>query len=338
MLRCVAVLYPLALILVLGAMRFVGERWWLTTVLLYLPRIGFLLPVPVVVFGVWYTGPRWLFLAECALLLAVLFPLTGLELSWPKTRREPAVRVFSCNIYSGALGLERVLASIQELKPDVIVLQEATGLSDYFKAHLPGYAIEHSAQFLLATRYPVKDTYFPPKLLAGGTLRSPRFVGYTLETPLGLIDLYDIHPISPREGFHAVRGTGLSHEILSGRIFKPAGAATVVANAELRRLQVQAFAEHARQSPRPVILAGDTNLPDQSWVFEHYLGGFQDGFARVGRGFGYTFPVNNRKPAWMRIDRILASDAFEFLAFFRVDKQASDHVCIAADIARSRAR
>ena len=33
----------------------------------------------------------------------------------------------------------------------------------------------------------------------------------------------------------------------------------------------------------PVVIAGDTNLPTQSWLFHHTLGRFQDGFDSAAR-------------------------------------------------------
>jgi endonuclease/exonuclease/phosphatase (EEP) superfamily protein YafD len=333
-LRVLAILYPLALLLVLASFRWVGERWAVTAVLLYLPRIGFAIPLPLLTLGVWIHGPRRLLVTQLVALGLIVFPLMGLHVSRPRAHRTPSIRVFSCNIHLGTFGKERVVARIKELNPDVVLLQEAEGDSlEYFRARLPGYSVQASTQFLLGTRFPVRSQYEPPQIRASGVLRSPRFIGYTLETPLGIIDLLHVHPISPREGFHAVRGMGLRQEIKSGRIFKTAWAGAVMANAELRRLQIAAVVRQAEQSRGPVIVAGDTNLPEQSFILGHHLGGYADGFAEVGNGFGYTFPADKRP--WMRIDRILASRNLEFVDFFTQEERASDHLCIAADLTRS---
>jgi hypothetical protein len=39
-----AILYLAALAIVFVLLHFVGEHWWMTAVVLYLPRIGFALP------------------------------------------------------------------------------------------------------------------------------------------------------------------------------------------------------------------------------------------------------------------------------------------------------
>ena len=46
-----AIAYPLLLLVAAVALRFVGERWWVTTVALYLPRLVLGAPLPFIVFG-----------------------------------------------------------------------------------------------------------------------------------------------------------------------------------------------------------------------------------------------------------------------------------------------
>jgi endonuclease/exonuclease/phosphatase family metal-dependent hydrolase len=155
-----------------------------------------------------------------------------------------------------------------------------------------------------------------------------------IETPLGAIAFYVMHPESPRRGFYALRGNGLRREILSGQGFPDDSEDVVADNSGLRAMQVADVASAARQEKRPVVIAGDTNLPELSYVLHRYLGGFQDGFAKAGWGFGYTFPTGRRGP-WMRIDRILASDELHFVHFEVGHSLASDHECVVADLQRA---
>jgi endonuclease/exonuclease/phosphatase (EEP) superfamily protein YafD len=126
-----------------------------------------------------------------------------------------------------------------------------------------------------------------------------------------------------------MRGQGLRREILSGRLFS-SDSAVFQANSGLRTLQVQSFSAAAQGETDPVVIAGDTNLPGLSYVFHRYLSGYQDGFTKAGWGFGYTFPAD-RHP-WMRIDRILSSDALRFVGFEVGKSRASDHHCVVADL------
>jgi hypothetical protein len=258
----------------------------------------------------------------------------GLHVSHSRAARHPSIRIFSCNIHLGTFGRDKVIARVRAAGADIVLLQEAEKSLDFFRLALPDYSVEDSGGFVLATRLPVTDPYEPGKILANGVLRSPRFVGYTLDTPIGALRLLDVHPISSREGFTAVRGKGLRREILSGRIFHQEWATMVMANATLPGLQIAAIAEEAARSPLPTLVAGDTNLPKQSFFLTHYFGGFVDGFADVGSGFGYTFPTDKRAGPWMRIDRMLASRELEFLRLSVDPEPASDHFCINADLAR----
>ena len=88
-----------------------------------------------------------------------------------------------------------------------------------------------------------------------------------------------------------------------------------------------------RASARPVIIAGDTNLPGPSRIFHGNLGDFDDAFAAVGRGFGYTYP--SKLPS-MRIDRILTNGKLQAIDFRVGDTRASDHLCVSATITARR--
>ena len=81
-----------------------------------------------------------------------------------------------------------------------------------------------------------------------------------------------------------------------------------------------------------MIIAGDTNLPEHSHVFDTWLGRYQDGFAAVGSGLGYTFPAHHLLP-WLRIDRILANRKLRFLDFRVGERGGSDHAPVSARIA-----
>ena len=104
-------------------------------------------------------------------------------------------------------------------------------------------------------------------------------------------------------------------------------------NSGLRAAQVADFAAAAGQETVPVVIAGDTNLPNLSWLLHRDLAGFKDGFAKAGWGFGYTFPTGHHGP-WMRIDRIMAGSELHFVHFEVGHSIASDHESVVADLQR----
>jgi len=324
-------LYFAAILAYLVALRWVGEGFWATTVALYLPHGLLLAPLALLVPGLALFGPRRLLVAALAAAVVVLFPIMGLHVGGPATPTGALhLRLLTYNVDSGKEPIAEVLAQVADAAPDVIVFQESdTKVNEPVAAALPGFTAQRNGQFFIVSRYPIGETELPPPVHLDGVERSPRFLRYTLDTPLGKVELFNVHPISPRDGFESIRGSGLTTEIESGRVFHGDRHA-LVANTKLRSIQVHAIADAAARSPDPVIIAGDTNLPNGSGILDA-LGGFKDAFAEVGRGFGYTFPAHKYR-AWMRIDRILAGKGLRFIDVEVGSRHGSDHYCVFADL------
>ncbi|HEY8042559.1 MAG TPA: endonuclease/exonuclease/phosphatase family protein [Polyangiaceae bacterium] len=329
--------YPVALVAVTAAMRFIGEAWPVTAVALYLPRLGFAAPLPFVAGGLLLCKMRRLLWLQLASVVVLVFALMGLVLPWPHSpdAGAPKLRVLSYNVDSCRAGAERIVEEIDRYAPDVVALQELGETAEterLLRARYP--TVDVSTQFLVASKYPMVSSSDPQKLSYDERLRSPRFVQRVLDTPLGRIAFYDVHPLSPRPAFNTLRGRGVRHELFSGRLFSSASGHLIEDNFGLRALQVRAFAEAAARETDPVILAGDTNLPELSRVLARNLSGYADGFTKAGWGFGYTYPSNDKHRPWMRIDRIMASEGLRFVGFEIGQSTASDHLCVVADVQR----
>lgn len=329
-----AIGYPIVLLLIVLVLRFVGERWWMTAVALYLPRLGFALPLPFLAAGLWLTGRRrWLWTQVPSVLLLV-FPLLGFVPPWfsSGTAGAPSLRILSYNVDSARAGVDNVFAEVDPFHADIVVLQETAHggpLEAALRERFPN--VDVGDQFLLGTRFPVLEITRPDKLSYYGRERSPRFLRYVLDTPLGHVVLYNVHPISPRDDFQALRGKGgFRHEFLSGHVFSGPAAESIHYNGGLRELQISTFVHEAQAETDPVLIAGDTNTTGLSPISAEVLGAFHDGFVEASWGLGYTFP-NDRRP-WMRIDRVLSSAALRFTSFQVGRSKASDHRCVVADV------
>jgi endonuclease/exonuclease/phosphatase (EEP) superfamily protein YafD len=328
--------YPIALLGALGLLRIVGERHWLTSVALYLPQIAFLAPLPFISAGLLLVRLRGLLWTQVLAALIGLFPLMGLVLPLPTfgTGGATSVRILSFNVNSGYAGYEAVGRGILAESPDIVLVQELSTspqpLVDLLKAHYG--TVETSTQFLIASRFPVESTTDPPRIPYYGKLHAPRFLRYTVDTSIGRLVIYNVHPTSPRGGFYALRGRGLLRETLSGRLLAAENAASLQENSGLRSLQVKEFSDLAAAESDPTLLAGDTNLPNGSPLLRRYLSRYDDGFTRAGFGFGYTFPSSH---PWMRLDRILATPDLRFTGFSVDCAGLSDHRCVVAAIERN---
>ena len=329
-------LYPAALVAVGLLMRYGGQRFWQLEFALYLPRLGFALPLLLFVPLLLLLRERRALWSQLIAAWLVLFPLMGLTLpGLPRTADDPKrtlrVMVYNTNfLYSGA---PAVAAQINVFSPDVVLLQQIAG-AEHLRAELgtryPHYADD--GEFFIASRYPVRSQWRPPLFKFGDRMRTTRSIRYELDTQAGRIAIHSFHPASPSFQMMQVRMGGLRRAILSGALFSLAPRPDAENDTHFRARQVRIVANLAKREQLPVIVAGDTNLPRLSAPLAD-LADFQDGFAEVGSGFGYTFP--NKLP-WMRIDRIFASDHFRFLDFDVGALRSSDHHCVVATLELKR--
>lgn len=307
--------YLVGLLLAMAGMRLCGEQHWLTTTLLYLPRLSFVLPLPIVLLALALFGPRWLLWLTPIPVWLLLFPLMGLRLglgSGHQAADRGGVRVLSYNT-AGGPSPGAVADVVRQANADIVLLQEwKQALEPALAGLVIGFHQHRLGQFWIASRYPIQEVHVPALIrMPDGERRTARFVRYRVLAPFGLLHVLHVHPVSPREGWVE-------------------GIRRLQTNSLLRQRQAERIAAEAARSPIPVIIAGDTNLPGLSWIFGRTLAGFTDGFEAVGRGFGYTFPAHR---PWMRIDRILTDGRLRFRSFqVTGNPQASDHLAVLAEI------
>jgi endonuclease/exonuclease/phosphatase family metal-dependent hydrolase len=246
------------------------------------------------------------------------------------------LRVMSYNVNGGNWGYHKVLAQVDELHPDVVLMQEVLGnsgwLIDELKKRYP--VAQQSTQFIVASKYPIRATVDPQRVPQGDRQRSPRSLTYVIDTPLGPIAFYNVHPVSPRHGLWSLRVGGFRNSIRAGTLFDKERTRKLNEDGSLSDMQVALFASNAGKETIPVIIGGDTNLTGLHPALAK-LDGFRDGFKAAGWGFGYTFPSGRK--AWMRLDRIFASRHLRFVGF-QVGKHdwASDHRCVIADLQKEK--
>jgi endonuclease/exonuclease/phosphatase (EEP) superfamily protein YafD len=311
-------------VVLVALLRTVGERWWLTTVGLYLPVLLHALPLPALGFLLWRRRARWLWLSQLAAALVLVFPLGGFVLPGRARPdgRSPVLRVLSYNVMHAYAGPARIMAEIDRFAPDVALLEKLDDNQEPMRqlllARYPYVSI--SAGGVVASRFPFLSSFEPDAPVPEALGERARFAQKVIATPLGPIAFYVFHPQSPRDGLMAVGRFG------SGSI------ELVKTETDWRVRQVRRLAERARAETLPVVVGGDSNVTASSPLLRRELPGFRDAFEEAGWGFGYTYPRNVFR--WMRIDRILVSGALRVVGFRRGDATASDHVAVVADLQR----
>jgi endonuclease/exonuclease/phosphatase family metal-dependent hydrolase len=237
------------------------------------------------------------------------------------------------NVNSGFFGVPGIVKQITACLPDVVLIQEGQfGGGELVQRLREFYPYVHaSTQFAIASRFQIREATDPERLKYYGRDRSPRFMRYLLETPLGPIALFSVHPISPRGALHVHRFRDALHLFRTGALFAGDPEKDLGSNTGLRKLQIAAVAELAASEKVPVLIAGDTNLPNLSVTLRTNLGRYDDAFRTAGSGFGYTFPA---KHPFLRLDRVLAGPELHFTSFRLGCVGVSDHLCVVTEIER----
>lgn len=328
--RCLIWAYPLSLVTVYAFLRATAEKHWISALCVYLPPQGYLVPGALLVLLALIVGPRRLVFVPLAGILFVVAFMMGFQFNL-RSAKDADLTVVTMNVDSAYRGADEVARGILLHQPDLVFLQEISvsgeKLAEALRPTLPHVVVSH--QFVVASRFPLSEPSDPEVKFVRGRLRRPQFISLSVQTPSGPVRLYNVHPVSPRHAFMAVRGQGFRKEIASGRLFRGEAADLVHKNLEIRRFELEAAAESAKRETVPTLLAGDLNLTQMSPLFDDAFGAFSDSFTDAGRGFGFTFPS---KILFLRLDRVLAIHGPRFVESYVGCKGLSDHICVVAKI------
>ena len=140
---------------------------------------------------------------------------------------------------------------------------------------------------------------------------SGRIVRYTLDTPLGRLDLTHLHLETPREGLEALLHSG------------PEGIEELEGKNEQREYEARVARAWADEGTSPLALvAGDFNTPVESSIFREHWDGFRSCHSEAGWGFGFT---KWTRRIGVRIDHALAGPGLQCLEARTVSGMGGDH-------------
>lgn len=278
--------------------------------------------------------PLWL--VAVVLLNPILVLTFHMGLRWnpasPPQAPGQGLRVMTFNTKSYKLkrdsaGMAALAAEIRSHNADVVALQDA----DVFAEDGPGSTLRRMppmfgypevmalGQYVIASRFPIEQCS------AGDLSRSERsrnFLRCTLSvrgTPLTVVTA---HFVSPRYSLMAVRGA------------PRAGSLGWSANLEERMFQADILAQALVSMPRPLVVMGDFNAPEDSPVLTKLLDlELNDAFSEAGNGWGYTYGhAVHRQIDFLRIDHILVSPDLDTLSARVGTSRTSDHHAVIADL------
>lgn len=264
-----------------------SDVWWPATILMYMPRGLFALPLVLLVPAAILVRPRSLIALGLAVLLLV-GPLMGLCVPWRTwfagAARGPHFRVMTCNVHYSQLDAPALRALMDEARPDVVALQYWTSRFEKELFEPETWHIHRDGQFCLASRHPIGkvEPLGQPLIAVGTELEVER---------IGRLSFVNLHLATPRDGLVAVvrqRATGVQQ---------------LEANIEQRRSQSAEVVRWLDGVQGPLVIAGDFNTAPESVIYREYWGSFTDAFTAAGFGWGQT-QYTPRRTA-VRIDHIL---------------------------------
>jgi endonuclease/exonuclease/phosphatase (EEP) superfamily protein YafD len=293
-----------------------GDVWWPFTVLLFIGRWIFLLPIAALAAAALLLRRRNAILPLVATTLVVLGPFMGFRLGWQRLIPHPAgmpFRVVSFNADGGDQSWVRLPDFVEIWRPDVIAIQEC-GQSMITAVHdVQGYVSHVANGLCFLSKYPIVDSAVMNRATLSrihgendnGIGGAGYVIRYTIQTPKGPVNVTNLHLETPRKGL----------EDLLGSIFH---LDRLRENTALRTIESTMARQWVDLGKAPALVMGDFNTPVESRIFQGSWGSFTDAFSHAGFGFGMT-----KFNGWIRvrIDHVLSGPGWY-----------TDRVAVGADV------
>jgi endonuclease/exonuclease/phosphatase (EEP) superfamily protein YafD len=302
-----------------------GDVWWPATVLLFIGRWVFLLPLIALVPAALMR--RRVLLVPLALAAVMCMgPLMGFRLGWRRLLPHAAgthVRVLTFNTDGGDVLAVRLLAVLEQWRPDVVALQECGPVLADVVRNVPGWFHHQVRGLCFLSRYPLLDSLVMDRQALEQLQESEAGIGgsgdvarYTVQMPQGAVNVTNVHLETPRKGLDGLLNGTFSVSRLRN-------------NTELRLAEAELARRWVSASTAPAIVAGDFNTPVESRIFQRVWGDLTDAFSRAGLGFGMT-----RQNGWIRvrIDHVLTGKGWYADHAVVGPDLGSDHLPVIVDL------
>lgn len=325
-------LFFAALVGVWALTGWVGERHYVTAFCLFAPPQLWLLPLVFLTPLTWWCNRRWLALQWVAVLW-IVFALFDFHWNRPAAPRGPVLRLMTNNY--GQNNRQSFSAFLQQVQPEIIVLQEAAGQMGRLTRAYTNYQGRAFGEFVLLSRHPILNAGPAPVYDAFGL---PVAAWFELQVHSRTMVVYNVHLPSPRRELYRLRGLGL-FVALAGETLEESRSSRFqedIAQAWQQRVDIaQRLMAHLEKEKRPFLVAGDFNMPSRGWLHRQFRHQWADAFAEAGRGYGLTFPGYSSNPLtgfgpWLRLDYVFCSREFRPVQCVTEQGRRSQHRAVAA--------
>jgi endonuclease/exonuclease/phosphatase (EEP) superfamily protein YafD len=305
-----------------------GDRTILGTVLLFMGRWVFLLPLIVLVpLMLWLWRRMLIPLAAGALI--VVGPIMGFRSGWRRLLTHEAgvpVRVVSFNVDGGRLAVLTLPQLLQLWDAQVVGFQECGDELAAAIQSVPGWYGHASPDLCLMSRYPIRSAEVMDRRNLDRIKQSETneiggagyVVRFVLQGPSGPLRFANIHLETPRKGFEGL----MAHDLRRMRM-----------NTEIRDIESKLARAWVDSGSGPLVVLGDFNTPVESRIFQEHWGDLDEAFSVAGFGLGAT-----KRNGWIRvrIDHVLTTDQWRAARIRTGTTSFSDHSPVIADLVLAR--
>ena len=291
--------YLAATIIIAALMWGLGDRTIIGTVLLFMGRWVFLLPLLILMPAALYYR-RGLLLPLLAASLVVAGPIMGGRTGWRRLLPQPAgdhLRVVSFNTDAADLSAQMLPDLLTQWKPDIVAFQECGELLTAAVKLSAGWNHFEGKDLCLLSRFPIRSAQVMDRSTLDRMKQSEAkefggagyVVRFVLDGPRGPFRVANLHLETPRKGLEGLMDGDLRRLAL---------------NTEVREIESSMARGWVSQGSGPLLVLGDFNTPVESRIFQEHWGDLADAFSTAGTGLGMT-----KYNGWIRarIDHVLAS-------------------------------
>jgi endonuclease/exonuclease/phosphatase (EEP) superfamily protein YafD len=317
--RLSGIAYLVALTALAALVYWPSERLWPITLFLFGPRWVFALPF-VLLLPLAMLVDRRLAAALGVAGTLLAEPLFGLSIPWRRLGAgqdtpSPSIRVVTWNVGGGSVAPGALDELMTVEAPDVILLQES---GRELLESTPGWYRHADGGMSVLSRFPILGVAARDRSDVWRTAGSGAIVRYTLDTPLGRVDLTSVHLETPREGLESILRFG------------PGAASELEAKNAQRLVEARLAREWVDASSSPLrLVAGDFNTPVESYLFRDRWRGFRDCHSAAGWGFGFT---KHTRRIGTRIDHLLAGPGLECVSARVGPGRGGDHSPLVVEV------
>jgi endonuclease/exonuclease/phosphatase (EEP) superfamily protein YafD len=322
--------YIIGLVAYLGFRIFLGDNYWWLGLLNEFALILFL-PLPVSFALSVLLKNQWGIAGNLLLITIALVWFGPYYLPKnPSPATSPTLKIVTFNIWGDNARLAQVDAWLQEVQPDLVLLQEipftladneALEVNRLYPYQAGQSTAVHPYGNLFLSRYPI---LLEEALPGEGVPAQQRF---TIDVNGRIIAVYNVHLAQPigESRLPNLPESFVTHSILNY-------------NNSTRNQEIRQLLKWVKQESGSVIVAGDFNMSDHAAIYGELSDLLVDSFREAGTGLGKSWPVRivNEIPPYipllLRVDYIWHSQDLRTVTAHRGPQLGSDHLPFYAEL------